>query len=160
MANAFRMDATNALSLDEEARFVNSAWEEDLCSIPKVGPATKAALAAAGITTTYKLIGQFLMFREPGDNTQQRCNAMCDFLVGAGVSKALMHPITMALAKKLDRQFPCVPWRTPPPPSPLPPYAHARALTTPSPPSAQRLLRGHRVRVKTIYYLSPFCCFL
>lgn len=36
---------------------------------------------------------------------------MCDFLVNAGVSKPLMHPITMALAKKLDRQFPgaCAP---------------------------------------------------
>ena len=99
MANKFRMDATNALTvrlpprmciflpqnphsaartpapncspffpthllslqLDEEARFLNSAWEEDLASIPKVGPATKAALMSAGITTTYKLIGQFLM---------------------------------------------------------------------------------------------------
>jgi hypothetical protein len=60
----------------------------------------------AGITNTYKLIGQFLMFRETGDNTQQRCNMMCDFLVSAGVTKALMHPICMALAKKIDRAFP------------------------------------------------------
>ena len=52
-----------------------------------------------------------LRFREPDDNTQQRCDMMCDFLVNAGVSKPLMHPITMALAKKLDRQFPgaCAP---------------------------------------------------
>ena len=90
----------------EEARFVNSAWEEDLISIPKVGAGTKAALVEAGITNTYKLIGQFLMFRETGDNTQQRCNMMCDFLVSAGVTKALMHPICMALAKKIDRAFP------------------------------------------------------
>ena len=55
----------------------------------------------AGVTNTYKLAGQFLMFRENGDNTQLRCNAMCNFLVESGVHASLTSAITMALAKKL-----------------------------------------------------------
>ena len=101
----FNLNATNKLDIDREARFVNSSWEEELGHIPNVGPVTQGRLKAVGITTSYQLVGQFLMFREIGDTTQERCTRMCSFLVDQGVAPGLTHAITLALAKKINMAF-------------------------------------------------------
>lgn len=111
MSSKFELRKTAKLSEDAEAEFVSSPWEESFDSagkaaIPNVGPATQKCLAEAGITNQFQLIGQFLMFRKTGDNTQERCNLMVNFLETAGVGKSLLSVITYTLAKKLNRTFP------------------------------------------------------
>lgn len=112
MPTKFFLRRTARLSVNSETAYVASPWEEGftapggLSCIPNVGAVTQECLAKVGITTQYQLIGQFLMFRKTGDNTQMRCDLMVSFLEQIGVKKALLSVITYALAKKLNRTFP------------------------------------------------------
>lgn len=46
--------------------FIDNAVQEDVTTVPGIGPANAALLEAAGVSTTHQLIGQFLVFRTAG----------------------------------------------------------------------------------------------
>ena len=51
------------------ASFIGGDLDNDLSTVPGVGPATVKALGKAGVTTTRQLIGKFLMLTKDGDDT-------------------------------------------------------------------------------------------
>mmetsp|Transcript_12071 Transcript_12071/g.28759 ORF Transcript_12071/g.28759 Transcript_12071/m.28759 type:complete len:115 (+) Transcript_12071:244-588(+) len=82
------------------AEFVGSEIVEDITSVPGVGPAAKTALAAAGVTTTYQLVGKFLQCRGEGSTTRQHCDAFYFWLKDAGITGGWPHAITRAIAQQ------------------------------------------------------------
>lgn len=58
------------VSDDKLAQWIQSNLSEEVTQVPGVGPKNAELLAAAGVETPYQLIGQFLVLRAPGMNTQ------------------------------------------------------------------------------------------
>jgi Barrier to autointegration factor len=87
-AKPFRIDATSLLSDTKLSAFVNATLEQDLSSVPNVGPESKQKLMAFGIENVYQLIGQFLCCKKTGFNSQQHCDAFMAVLTEAGAEGA------------------------------------------------------------------------
>ena len=51
--------------------FLRSKLDDDLSTVPGIGPASKSSLQAASIETTHHLIGKFLMLRDPDCQVRQ-----------------------------------------------------------------------------------------
>ena len=74
---------------------------------PRLGPVAEKALIEAGYKNPYQLIGKFLDCKEEGDTTQERCDLFVRVLIESGVPASYVNSITLAMANKMDRTFPC-----------------------------------------------------
>ena len=73
------------------ADFLAEETREDITSVPGIGLVAAAMLATdldtePGVTTTYQLIGMFLLMRKPGMTSQEHCDAFWNWLRLKGVS--------------------------------------------------------------------------
>lgn len=84
------------------AEFLANAIDENIETVPGVGPAAALKLAAkAGdddtpIETTHQLIGKFLALRGKGMSSKEHCDAMWFYLQAKGVSSyraGIVHSI-------------------------------------------------------------------
>jgi len=92
------------------AKFLVDEIDEDVTSVPGIGPAAKKLLATGSaddpaITTTYQLIGKFLMLRSEGMTSKEHCDAMFDWLCGKGI-RAHRSGIVVAIAEKTNTMIP------------------------------------------------------
>ena len=94
---------------DKLAEFLDAALEEDITSVPGVGPAAAEKLAAGDgddqVTTTYQLIAKFLYFRGAGVSCAEQCDAMWYWLQAKGVSSHRAG-IVHAIAEKVNTMIP------------------------------------------------------
>lgn len=92
------------------ATFLKAEVEEDITTVPGVGPSAAGKLAdnsegEAGVKTTYQLIGKFLSLRDPDMASQTHCDAMFNWLKLKGVN-AHRSGIVHAIAEKTDTMMP------------------------------------------------------
>lgn len=62
-------------------------------------------MIAAGVTTTYQLLGKFLSMRAKGMRTQEHCDLFVQWLDDIGVA-GQKHSITLCLAEKANQTMP------------------------------------------------------
>lgn len=103
----FDIGATSLLKDTRLAAFINDQLTENLSDVPGIGPANAKLLEAAGIATPYQLLGQFLLLKARGANSQVHLNAVVTWLAEAGVvsSRAV---IAYAIAEKARVMMPGV----------------------------------------------------
>jgi hypothetical protein len=77
----------------------------DITEVPGIGPAAKEKLADKGITTTFGLIGQFLLLKEEGVGPIEHCDRFWYWLNTAGISSHRAG-IVRCIAEKVDTMFP------------------------------------------------------
>lgn len=58
-----------------------------------------------GINSTFQLIGQFLLMREPGMNTREHCDAFAAWLKTKGISSH-RNQIIRVIAEKVNTMLP------------------------------------------------------
>lgn len=90
---------------DKLADFLNSKTEEDLVTIPGIGPASKAILIENGITTVHQLCGLFLAGCDNGSSTKDRCNNFWQRLANMSIASH-RGAIVKAIAELLNTKFP------------------------------------------------------
>jgi len=66
------------VSADSLAKFLEDEIDEEITSVPGIGPAAAKSLKAGddGVATTYQLFGRFLTLKSKGANSQEHCDAM------------------------------------------------------------------------------------
>ena len=99
------MTGSARVSNDTLGAFLAGSVEENLQTIPGVGPANEAKLVEAGILTTQQLLGKFLMLYSPGISVQDHLDAFFNFLSEIGIS-AYRAAITRAIAEKVNSWMP------------------------------------------------------
>ncbi|CAE7947801.1 unnamed protein product [Symbiodinium sp. KB8] len=108
--------------LDDIAVFVASEVDNDLSSVPGVGPVTVTAFGKVGITSTTQLIGKFLLMVDGDEDDGGRGAAVrerapelfergpsdryVDWLRALGVMNNWVNVITYAIAGKADALIP------------------------------------------------------
>lgn len=92
-------------SSDKVAEFVGADIEGPLTQVPGIGVAAVTKLNAAGITTTFQLLGTFLSFKGEGATVRTVCDGMYQYLKEVGIA-AHRSTIVKALAEKLNTWIP------------------------------------------------------
>lgn len=100
------------VSEDTLAKFLSQDVQEDITSVPGIGPAGARLLAAStesevGVQTTWQLFGVFLKLKGPGMTSQEHCDAFWHWLAMKGV-KSHRSGIVHAVAERVDLAFPGV----------------------------------------------------
>ncbi len=95
------------MSADALAAFLASEVQEDVTSVPGIGPAAAKKLAEAvegdqAITTTYQLIGKFLTLKGKGVSQAEHCDAMWFWLQARGLDSHRAG-IVHSIAEKVSR---------------------------------------------------------
>eukprot|EP00604_Paraphysomonas_vestita_P002499 CAMPEP_0174819426 /NCGR_PEP_ID=MMETSP1107-20130205/2646_1 /TAXON_ID=36770 /ORGANISM="Paraphysomonas vestita, Strain GFlagA" /LENGTH=117 /DNA_ID=CAMNT_0016032879 /DNA_START=34 /DNA_END=387 /DNA_ORIENTATION=- len=90
---------------DKLAEFIQSSITGDLEEVPGIGPAAKQKLSDKGISTTFALIGQFLLLKEEGVGPVEHCDRFWYWLHDAGVN-SYRSGIVRCIAEKVDTMFP------------------------------------------------------
>jgi hypothetical protein len=103
----------SCLNTDTVAAFVDAPVQADITSVPGIGPASAALLAAGDevgerVQTTLQLLGKFLSFFAEGVDAQEACDAMWYWLQNKGVAGGHRAGIVLCLAEKLNRMIPGV----------------------------------------------------
>lgn len=93
------------VSEDKLAEFLSSPLDEDLTSVPGIGPAAVEKLAADEVRSTYQLIGTFLCLRDPGMTSKEHCDAMWFYLEDIGIN-AYRSGIVQCIAEKCNIMIP------------------------------------------------------
>ena len=91
---------------DKLAAFIQAPITGDLKEIPGVGPATIKALNENGISTTYGLIGKYLMLKETGVESVEHCDRFFYWLKDIGTAAGYRSAVVQAIAQKMDITFP------------------------------------------------------
>lgn len=100
----------STVSENAMAVFLSDEVQEDITSVPGVGPEAARILASecaneAPIETTHQLIGRFLTLRGPGMTPVQHTNAFWYYLKIRGVNK-YRSGIVHAIAEKVNMLIP------------------------------------------------------
>jgi hypothetical protein len=93
------------VSQDKMADFLLADIDPDITSVPGIGPAAVRNLAESNITTTYQLIGQFLLLRGDNMGTQAHCDAFWYWLQEQGIN-AHRSGIIETIAEKVETMMP------------------------------------------------------
>ena len=91
---------------DALANFIMAPITGDITEIPGVGPTSAAALAAAGVETSYQLIGKYLSFMEFGGDREVEIQAFYEWLKGTGTASGSRAGVVHSIAEKLNVAFP------------------------------------------------------
>ncbi len=101
MTHRYHPDAPSAaIAPDTLDAFLHSPFDEDLMSIPGLGPASSMALQKVGVTCPHQLMGQFLVLRSQGMNIEDHQQAFMDWLVEIGTLPAGRLKIVKAISAK------------------------------------------------------------
>ena len=95
----------SSVGADKLAEYLRADVDADLRSIPGVGPKAVEKLNARGITTTFQLIGQFLMLKDEGVGPVEHCDRFWYWLKDVGIDSH-RSGIIQCIAEKLDTMFP------------------------------------------------------
>lgn len=95
------------------ADFLKNDINEDITSVPGIGPAAAKSLAMVNpnlpgdypVETTFQLIGKFLSLREKGMKPADHANAMWIWLQNKGII-AYRSGIVLAIAEKVNTMIP------------------------------------------------------
>ena len=107
MAGKFNIGATSVLNDGTLGAWLLAPLTEDLEIVPGIGPANKAHFVAAGVKTPFQLLGQFLLLKQPGENSQQHLNAVYSWLAEIKVNSQ-RAVIALALAEKAKTMMPSI----------------------------------------------------
>ena len=91
----------------EEAlsNFIMSTITGDLREVPGIGPVAQSKLEAVGISTTFGLIGQFLLLKEKDVCPVEHCDRFWFWLNDVGINSNRAG-IIKCIAEKVDTMFP------------------------------------------------------
>jgi hypothetical protein len=78
----------------------------DILEVPGIGPATATLLAADGITSTYALLGKFLMLKENDVGPVELADKFWYYLNSIKTKSGFRAGIVLAVAEKLNITFP------------------------------------------------------
>lgn len=96
------------VSANTLAKFLKGEIDEDIQSVPGIGP--KAAELLAGgtdpVKTTYQLIGIFLLLRGEGMTSEEHCQAFYDWLSEIKGITAYRSGIVVAIAERVNLMIP------------------------------------------------------
>mmetsp|Transcript_47162 Transcript_47162/g.102895 ORF Transcript_47162/g.102895 Transcript_47162/m.102895 type:complete len:116 (-) Transcript_47162:121-468(-) len=95
----------SAIGQDRLAEFLRADIVPDVTSVPGIGPAAASKLADVGITTTYQLVGKFMMLKEQGVDSVEHCDRFWYWLQDTGISSH-RSGIVQCIAEKMDSFFP------------------------------------------------------
>jgi hypothetical protein len=95
----------SSVNPDKLAEYLRADVVADLRSVPGVGPKTVEKLGALGITTTFQLIGQFMMLKDQDVGPVEHCDRFWYWLKDAGIDSH-RSGIIQCIAEKLDTMFP------------------------------------------------------
>lgn len=93
------------ISADTLATFLSSPIEDNLESVPGIGPATIKKLNDDGINTTFQLIGLFLSLRGENMTQEEHCNALWYYLQELGINGP-RSGIVQAIAERTNIMIP------------------------------------------------------
>lgn len=96
----------SATNPDKLAEFIQAPITGVLTEVPGIGPVTEKALKAAGISTTWALIGKYLTLKGEGVESVEHCDRFFYWLDEVGASKGHRSAIVQAIAQKQDITFP------------------------------------------------------
>jgi hypothetical protein len=100
-----RYDPTLACVSDSTlSAFLGYDLDDNLMSVPSIGPANSVYLNMAGVFTTYQLIGKFLSFKDR-INRQEHLDKFYQWLLEIKCS-ARAHCIVYVISKKCELLFP------------------------------------------------------
>lgn len=88
------------------AAFIQNPITGNLLEVPGIGPSTVEALKNAGISTTFGLIGKFLMLKEEGVQSVEHCDRFYYWLSDVGTSSGFRSSVVEAIAIKMDITYP------------------------------------------------------
>lgn len=74
--------------------------------VPGVGPATIACLKAIGITTTFQLLGQYLILKDAGVDPLEHAERFYQWLKALNTPAGFRAGIVHSVAEKLNVSFP------------------------------------------------------
>lgn len=86
--------------------FCQSDVEWDLSLVPGLGPKSVEKLQAAGVKSTFNLIGRFMAMWDEERSTQANCNDFYWWLGEVGVAWAYKDGLTRLLLEKLYVMLP------------------------------------------------------
>lgn len=94
------------LQVDTRVNWLGHKIEGSLQEVPGIGPKAEEKLVAAGITTTFQLMGKFCMGKaDDVADSQQLCNAFFRWLAEVGINSHRAS-ITLLVAEKCGAAFP------------------------------------------------------
>jgi len=93
------------ISIDRLAEFIQTQITGDLSEVPGLGDFGIKKLKKENISTTFALMGKFLILKEKGVEPIEHCDRFFYWLTSVGITSH-KHTITQAIAQKLDISFP------------------------------------------------------
>jgi hypothetical protein len=98
------------VSAEALARFLTDAINENITSVPGIGPAAQQRLATevagdSAVETTYQLIGKFLSLKSKGMTPKDHMNAFWFYLQSRGIDSH-RSGIVLSIAQKVDLMMP------------------------------------------------------
>eukprot|EP01033_Poteriospumella_lacustris_P016704 gene16704-11957_t len=94
------------VSADTLADFIRSPISGNLDEVPGVGPATIEILKANGITTTFQLLGQYLLLKDDGVEPVEHADRFYLWLKSLNTPAGFRAGIVHSVAEKLNVSFP------------------------------------------------------
>jgi hypothetical protein len=91
---------------DVLANFVRAPLQDDLTTVPGIGPVTADALRAKGIESSFQLVAKFLSYKTPGICAKELCERFYAFI--AEVASRHRNTIVLSVAEKMNVYFPGV----------------------------------------------------
>lgn len=85
--------------------FLRAPITGNLLEIPGVGEVPERKLKNAGISTTFQLIGKYLMLKEKGVNSIEHANRFYDFLKDIGIPSCYGAGIVHCISEKMNIIF-------------------------------------------------------
>jgi len=76
-----------------------------LNEVPGIGGATIEKLKAAGVTTTYQLLGKYLMLKDAGVGPVEHADRFYYWLVSVGTPAGFRAGVVKSIAEKLNVTF-------------------------------------------------------
>lgn len=85
--------------------FLRTPLSGDLLEVPGVGPATANLLRNEGISTSFALIGKYLMMKQEGVGTMENADRFYFWLKSIGTDKRYTATIVHCIAEKINLTF-------------------------------------------------------
>lgn len=105
MSQAFNPQ-NSKVAEDTLGDFVRGAIEENLETVPGIGPATVAKLNNEGITSTFQLIAKFLSMKDEGVESVEHCERFYQWLIHIGTPAGFRAGIVHSIAEKMNILMP------------------------------------------------------
>lgn len=98
--------ARSRVSPHSLAEFIRAPLQGKLSEVPGVGQATERALRNAGVSTTFQLVGQYLMLKEEGVGPVEHADRFYYWLSSLGSPAGFRAGVVQCIAEKMNVTFP------------------------------------------------------